>query len=116
MKCETDSHGCDVMSKGSVSISDEVAVLNNTLQTENANLHQVNTSLHEKNHFLSLKYAQVEEKINAEVTKNEELQNKVDDLDYELTKCRMRNGKLETTLAETQVRFVRRVLQNNCVY
>lgn len=66
---------------------------------------QLNTSLHEKNHFLSLKQAEFEEQINAERTKNEELQNKLDDLEYEVTKARMRNGKLETTLIETQVMF-----------
>ena len=69
---------------------------------ENKNLHRLNTSLHERNHFLSLKQAEFEELINAETTKNEELQNKVDDLEYELTKCRMRNGKLETVLIDTQ--------------
>ena len=47
--------------------------------------------------------AAIEEKLTAEETRKEELQNKVDDIEYELTKCRMRNGKLETTLAETQV-------------
>lgn len=78
-------------------------MLNTRLQTENAKLHRRNTALHEKNHFLSLKYAQVEERINAEETKNEELQNKLDDMEYELTKSRMRTGKLETTLAETHV-------------
>ena len=73
------------------------------LQTANANLHQRNTGLHEKVHFATLKLASVEEKLTAEETRKEELQNKVDDLDYELTKCRMRNGKLETALSETQV-------------
>jgi hypothetical protein len=66
---------------------------------------QLNTSLHEKNHFLSLKQAEFEEQINAEKTKNEELQNKLDDLEYEVTKARMRNGKLESTLAETQASY-----------
>ena len=80
----------------------EIVELNNRLQKENSNLHRFNTSLHEQNHFQSLKYAHFEERIAAEETKNEELQNKVDDLDYELTKCRMRNEKLETTLSEYQ--------------
>jgi hypothetical protein len=48
------------------------------LQIENQNLHRVNTSLHEKNHFLSLKHAELQERINAEETKNEELQNKLE--------------------------------------
>ena len=73
------------------------------LQGSNARLHQRNTNLHEQNHFATLKMAAIEEKLTAEETRKEELQNKVDDIEYELTKCRMRNGKLETTLAETQV-------------
>lgn len=66
-------------------------------------MHRLNTSLHEKNHFLSLKQAEFEELINAEKIKNEELQNKLDDLEYELNKCKVRNGKLETVLIDTQV-------------
>ncbi|XP_059099011.1 E3 ubiquitin-protein ligase Bre1-like [Tigriopus californicus] len=85
-----------------VAIDDQVKELNIRLQSENSNLHRLNTSLHEKNHYLALKHAELEEGINAEETKNEELQNKVDDLEYELTKTRMRNGKFETCLSETQ--------------
>ena len=80
---------------------------------ENKNLHRLNTSLHEKNHFLSLKQAEFEELINAEQTKNEELQNKLDDLEYELTKSRMRNGKLETVLVDTQVNIWTKSAQLN---
>ena len=69
---------------------------------QNKALHHLNTSLHEKNHFLSLKEAEFEERIFAETTKNEELQNKLDDLEYELTKCKLKNGKLESCMLETQ--------------
>ena len=85
------------------SLDDQVKDWNAQLVKENKNLHRLNTSLHERNHFLSLKQAEFEELINAEQTKNEELQNKLDDLEYELTKSRMRNGKLETVLVDTQV-------------
>ena len=84
------------------SLDEQVKDWNAQLVKENKNLHRLNTSLHERNHFLSLKQAEFEELINAETTKNEELQNKVDDLEYELTKSRMRNGKLETVLIDTQ--------------
>ena len=84
-------------------IDDQVKDWNAQLVKENKNLHRHNTSLHEKNHFLSLKQAEFEEIINAEKIKNEELQNKLDDLDYEVTKYRMRNGKLESVLIDTQV-------------
>jgi chromosome segregation ATPase len=85
------------------SLDDQVKDWNEKLVKENKNLHRLNTSLHEKNHFLSLKQAEFEELINAEQTKSEELQNKLDDLEYELTKSRMRNGKLENVLVDTQV-------------
>ena len=85
-----------------LSLDEEVKELNRQLIKENQNLHRLNTKLHESSHFLSLRQAEFDEKLNAEETKNEELQNKVDDLDYELTKSRMRNGKLETTLADAQ--------------
>ena len=49
----------------------------------------------------------MEELINAEKIKNEELQNKLDDLEYELTKCRMRNGKLEAVLIDSQVNILK---------
>jgi len=84
------------------SLDDQVKDWNEKLVKENKNLHRLNTSLHEKNHFLSLKQAEFEELINAEQTKSEELQNKLDDLEYELTKSRMRNGKLENVLVDTQ--------------
>ena len=86
------------------SLDEQVKDWNTQLVKENKNLHRLNTSLHERNHFLSLKQAEFEESINAEITKNEELQNKVDDLEYELTKCRMRNTKLESVLIDTQVK------------
>lgn len=84
-------------------IDDQVKDWNAQLVKENKSLHRLNTSLHEKNHFLSLKQAEFEELINAEKIKNEELQNKLDDLEYELNKCKVRNGKLETVLIDTQV-------------
>ncbi|QQP54601.1 E3 ubiquitinprotein ligase Bre1like [Caligus rogercresseyi] len=75
-----------------------------SLQEENKRLHCLNTKLHEKNHFLSLKQAEIQELIDAKEVKSEELLNKVDDLEYEFGKCRMRNEKLEAALMETQVR------------
>merc|ERR1719188_2873653 len=90
------------MTRPTLSLDEEVKELNRQLIKENQNLHRLNTKLHESSHFLSLRQAEFDEKLNAEETKNEELQNKVDDLDYELSKTRMRNGKLESTLGETQ--------------
>jgi len=85
-----------------LSLDEEVKELNRQLIKENQNLHRLNTKLHESSHFQGLRQAEFDEKLNAEETKNEELQNKVDDHDYELTKARMRNGKLETTLGDAQ--------------
>ena len=83
-------------------LDQQVKDLNQQLQSENKALHYLNTSLHEKNHFLSLKQAESQQEIDAEVTKNEELQNKYDDVEYELTKCRMKIAKLETSYSEVQ--------------
>merc|ERR1719245_171018 len=83
-------------------LDQQVKDLNEQLQSENKALHYLNTSLHEKNHFLSLKQAESQQEIDAEVTKNEELQNKYDDVEYELTKCRMKIAKLETSYSEVQ--------------
>uniref|UniRef100_A0A0K2V376 E3 ubiquitin protein ligase n=1 Tax=Lepeophtheirus salmonis TaxID=72036 RepID=A0A0K2V376_LEPSM len=80
----------------------QVVELNQNLQEENKRLHYLNTQLHEKNHFLSLKQAEIQELIDAKEVKSEELLNKVDDLEYEFGKCRMRNEKLEAGLMETQ--------------
>ena len=49
-----------------------------------------------------MKEAEFEERILAETTKNEELQNKLDDMEYENTKLKLKNGKLEAGLIETQ--------------
>ena len=83
-------------------LDQQVKELNQQLQNENKALQHLNTSLHEKNHFLSLKHAESQELINAEVTKNEELQNKLDDCEYEVTKFRMKTAKLEVNLGEAQ--------------
>ena len=84
------------------SLDDAVKELNGKLTDENQKLHQVNTSLHEQNHFLQLKNAEFTENLTAEITKCEELENKFDDVSYELNKFRNRNEKLETLLVETQ--------------
>ena len=84
------------------SLDDAVKELNGKLTEENKKLHQVNTSLHEQNHFLQLKNAELTENLTAENTKCDELENKCDDVSYELNKFRTRNEKLETLLVETQ--------------
>ena len=101
-KEETDPSAKPVANHNVPPLDQQVKELNQQLQNENKALHHLNTSLHEKNHFLSLKQAEFQELINAEVTKNEELQNKHDDLDYEVTKCRMKITKLETGLIDAQ--------------
>jgi len=92
----------DTADKVSINLDAEVKRMNEELTRQNKALHHLNTSLHEKNHFLSLKEAEFEERILAETTKNEELQNKLDDMEYENTKLKLKNGKLEAGLIETQ--------------
>merc|ERR1711997_613517 len=101
-KEETDPSAKPVANHNVPPLDQQVKELNEQLQNENKALHYLNTSLHEKNHFLSLKQAESQQEIDAEVTKNEELQNKYDDVEYELTKCRMKIAKLETSYSEVQ--------------
>ena len=60
-----------------LSLDEEVKELNRQLIKENQNLHRLNTKLHESSHFLSLRQAEFDEKLNAEETKNEELQKRL---------------------------------------
>ncbi|XP_023342081.1 E3 ubiquitin-protein ligase Bre1 [Eurytemora carolleeae] len=86
----------------SPSVDETVRELNTRLQEENRNLHQVNTKLHNEIHFISLKNAEMTELLNAETTKAAELINKHEDSEYELSKLRARNDKLETMLLDSQ--------------
>ena len=99
---EADSQTGEDKDQNVASLDEAVKELNAKLTEENQKLHQVNTSLHEQNHFLQLKNAELSENLTAETTKCEELENKFDDVSYELTKFRTRNEKLETLLVETQ--------------
>lgn len=105
---EADSSGTaagengDAEKDGVSSLEESVRELNTKLQDENRNLHEKNTCLHEKNHFLTLKVAELTEQLNAEMTRADELENKYEDVEYDLSKTRMRNDKLEGLLGETQ--------------
>ena len=46
--------------------------------------------------------AELTEQLNAEMTRADELENKYEDVEYDLGKTRMRNDKLEGLLGETQ--------------
>ena len=88
-------------SEGEVPQLDEtVKQVNAELQSENSSLHSLNTSLHEKNHTIALKLKELQEQLTAKETEAAELQNRVDDLDYELQKRRHRADSLENHLAE----------------
>ncbi|KAG8282565.1 E3 ubiquitin-protein ligase BRE1A [Homalodisca vitripennis] len=69
-------------------------------QAENRNLLALNTSLHKKYHTISLKMAELQERVTCKETEAAELLNRVDDLQYELAKVTSRNDKLENHLAE----------------
>jgi len=84
------------------SLDETVRELNNRLQEENVHLHQQNTKLHKDHHFTSLKKAEYEEKLYDETTKFEELRNKCEDAEYENSKLKARNDKLETMLLDSQ--------------
>ena len=59
------------------------------------NLHEKNMSLHEKNHFLTLKVAELTEQLNAKMTRADDLENKYEDVEYDLSKTRMRSYNRE---------------------
>lgn len=70
------------------------------IMAENKNLQCLNTSLHEKYHTISLKLKELQDKLTGKETEAAELNNQIDDLQYELEKVRLRNDKLENHLAE----------------
>lgn len=73
------------------------------IMAENKNLQSLNTSLHEKYHTISLKLKELQDTLTGKETEAAELQNQIDDLQYELEKAekvRLRNDKLENHLAE----------------
>lgn len=70
------------------------------IMAENRNLQSLNTSLHEKYHTISLKLKELQDTLTGKETEAAELQNQIDDLQYELEKVRLRNDKLENHLAE----------------
>lgn len=70
------------------------------IMAENKNLQSLNTSLHEKYHTISLKLKELQDTLTGKETEAAELNNQIDDLQYELEKVRMRNDKLENHLAE----------------
>lgn len=82
------------------SLDEAVRQANIELQTENRNLHSLVTGLHENQHRFSLKFAESQDKLTATETANAELKNRIEDLEYELSKTRNREEKLDCHLAE----------------
>lgn len=81
-------------------MDEAVRQANVELQTENKNLHALVTTLHEKNHLLTLKFSEHQDQADSQQTKNDELRNRVEELEYELSKMRSREEKLDWHLAE----------------
>lgn len=81
-------------------IDEAVQQLNVQLQTQNRNLQTQVTSLHERHHVMSLKVAELQDKLQALETTNAELKNRVEDQEYDLTKSRQREEKLDRNLCE----------------
>lgn len=82
-------------------LDEAVRQANIELQTENKNLHALVTGLHENQHRLSLKFSELQDKLSATETANAELKNRIEDLEYELSKTRSREEKLDCHLAES---------------
>lgn len=81
-------------------LEESVRQANVELQTENKNLHALVTSLHEKNHLLSLKFSEHQDQSDSLQTKNDELRNRVEELEYELGRLQAREEKLDLHLSE----------------
>lgn len=116
LKGSSDDEGGEV-----ANLEEAIKQVNAEIQAENSKLHVLNTSLHEKNHGIALKVSlcfiisshsrfnnrffvsqlkEMQEQLTAKETEAAELQNRVDDLDYELQKKRHRADSLENHLAE----------------
>ncbi|XP_031623300.1 E3 ubiquitin-protein ligase Bre1-like [Contarinia nasturtii] len=70
------------------------------IMAENRNLQSLNTSLHEKYHTISLKLKELQDTLTGRETEVAELQNKKEELQYDLEKVGLRNDKLENHLSE----------------
>lgn len=68
---------------------------------ENVRLHQIITSLQESQHSMSLKFKELQDTLNVRETEIAELQNRVDDVEYENSKLQTKNCRIEHYLAET---------------
>lgn len=77
-----------------------VRALNQELTEENARLQALVTRLSEKEHCSGLRSSSLQDKADSLETKNDELLNKVEELEYELHKSWTRCAKLDTSLAE----------------
>ncbi|OQR70654.1 E3 ubiquitin-protein ligase Bre1-like [Tropilaelaps mercedesae] len=77
-----------------------VRALNQELTDENARLQAVITRLSEKDHCAELRHSTLQDRADSLETKNDELLNKVEELEYELHKSWTRSAKLDTSLAD----------------
>ncbi|GFT22021.1 e3 ubiquitin-protein ligase Bre1 [Nephila pilipes] len=82
------------------SLDDAVRQANVELQNENKNLHLLVTGLHEKHHQMNLKFAEMNDKLAAQEIANAELKNHIEDLEYDLSKTKQREEKLDMHLSE----------------
>ncbi|XP_042898593.1 E3 ubiquitin-protein ligase Bre1 isoform X4 [Parasteatoda tepidariorum] len=83
------------------SLDDVVRQTNVDLQNENKNLHLLVTGLHEKHHQMSLKFAEINDKLATLEIANAELKNHIEDLEYDLSKTKQREEKLDMHLSES---------------
>lgn len=86
-----------------VTCSDEsIKEANIQLEAENRNIQALNTALHEKYRTMSLQTKDLQERLTAQETKRDELQNQVDDLNWELNKMLEEKHKLIDHVAELE--------------
>jgi predicted nuclease with TOPRIM domain len=63
---------------------------NEELTNENKSLNCLVTSLHEKHHVMSLNVAKMKDKLDANELQTDELKNRIDDLEFDLNRTRVR--------------------------
>lgn len=83
-------------------MDDAVREANIELQSENKSLNLLVTSLHEQHHTMKLRYAEMKDKLSALEEANDDLKNRIDDVEFELNRTRCREQRLEDHLHEAR--------------
>lgn len=93
--------GSDLVAK----IDQLIRQQNEELTLENKRLHRLMTKQRERHQKISTKFADMENSIEVKETQIDELKNRIDDLEFELSKARTREQRNETTIRHMRDRL-----------